>query len=63
MSKLTRNNDVSEVPLVGGVVDAEPADVEDGELARKRELDVLVDVLANRLQVAQLVRNLHFNIE
>ncbi len=49
---------MSEVPLVGGVVDAEPADVEDGELARKRELDVLVDVLANRLQVAQLVRNL-----
>jgi len=56
--ELTWNDDVTEVPLVGDVVDAEPANVEDGQLARKRELDVLVDVLAKRLEVAKFVSNL-----
>ena len=57
-SNLTWNDDMTKIPLVGDVIDAEPSDVEDGQLARKRKLHVLVDVLPKRLEVAELVRDL-----
>jgi hypothetical protein len=49
---------VSKVSLVGDVIDAKPTDVENGEFSGKWQFDVLVDVLAKRLQVTQFVSNL-----
>ena len=54
---------MTEVSLVGDVVDAEPANVEDGQLARERKLDVLIDVLAQRLEVAEFIRDLQGFVE
>ena len=54
---------MTEVSLVGDVIDAEPANVEDGQLARERKLDVLIDVLAQRLEVAEFICDLQGFVE